>query len=485
MNIITLLESISLDQSKIGTFTTAELTQINDELVAQQTANPAIEDSDISQLLKALKNYSEPLQVVLNDRILINFFANKNYSRKDFTDKFAYIEPEKVQSFVELFLAEELKVFYNQNFDANKYDEIALLTEAKKYFPDSLIFMLKQHSLDKLDDAILALKPPYGNFSKILYVKDSSFFTFLNCIKDSEIEAKVASFFYSIKDFYHQDNTSELANKAFSALSKYSPIASDFSEKINNYKDIAELNYEAHIPTRRNLTSVYVVVGLFVFIRIAVFFHTHNFNNYDNNEVTYDEAPQYNTAPRKLDRYYTNMKYVIDSFQTFLTNYKETEIRQMTRESSLKTGENPFQTFYQNPPTSDSNHFITVTNKTGYDMVLLENTVLYDSIKMPKSAHFIKAGEELEINFNSNYTETIFNMYIGKKWATFQTNSQHLFIRNHSIVEYRFSELLPTSKEILKTDYNFINDAVISFSKGGLEIDSQGARVNPLNKNKE
>jgi hypothetical protein len=229
-----------------------------------------------------------------------------------------------------------------------------------------------------------------------------------------------------------------------------------------------------------------VVVGLFVFIRIVVFFNTHDFSNYSNDEVTYEDETEYKPEPRKIDRYYTNMKYAIDSFQVFLTSYKETDIKQLKQSSSIKTGDNPFETFYQNPPSGDSNHYITVTNNTIYDMVLLENAVLYDSIKMPKSAHFIKAGDNLEINFTSSYTETIFNLYVGKKWGTFQTaTNKNLFIRNHSIVEYRFSELIPAAKEILSLDYNFINDAEITFTNGTINIESQGARINPLDKSKK
>ncbi|MGC4040987.1 MAG: hypothetical protein QM710_09460 [Flavobacterium sp.] len=143
------------------------------------------------------------------------------------------------------------------------------------------------------------------------------------------------------------------------------------------------------------------------------------------------------------------------------------------------------RTFYQNQPEGDSSNFIEVTNNTAYDMVLLENTVMYDSIKMPRSAHFIKAGDKLEINFNSGYTETIFNLYLGKKWASFQTTAnKNLFIRKQSIVEYRFSQLIPAAKDILHTDYNLINDAVISYSNGSLKVDSSGARINPLDKDK-
>jgi hypothetical protein len=486
MNIIALLELISLDKSEINSLTKTDFTQIKKQLVAQKELHPEIEDAAITKLLKALKTNPESFQAVLNNRILFNFFANKEYPRSHFTNELASVEIEKVILFVQQFLGEELNSFFIKNLETNTFERISVLAEAQKYFPDHLNFSIKQYALDKLDDAISVLKPPYGNFSKVLYIKDRHFFNFLNQIKDQEIEQKVKDLFEAISTIYNQDSNSELANKTFLAMNSFTAFDDDFTQKIRRNKDIADTKFESYIPKKRNLTWVYVVVGLFIFIRIVVFFNSHDFNNYSNDEVTYEDETEYKPEPRKIDRYYTNMKYAIDSFQVFLTSYKETEIKQLKQNSTLKTGDNPFETFYQNPPSGDSNHYITVTNNTIYDMVLLENAVLYDSIKMPKSAHFIKAGDNLEINFTSSYTETIFNLYIGKKWGTFQTaTNKNLFIRNHSVVEYRFSELIPSAEEILETDYRFLNDAVIRYANGNLKIDSQGILVNPLERLKE
>jgi hypothetical protein len=486
MNIIALLESISLDKSEINSLTKTDFTRIKKQLVAQKELNPEIEDADITKLLKALKTNPESFQAVLNNRILFNFFANKEYPRSHFTNELSIVEIEKVRLFIQQFLGEELNSFFIKNLETNTFERISVLAEAQKYFPDHLNFSIKQYTLDKLDDAISILKPPYGNFSKVLYIKDRHFFIFINQIKDLEIEQKVKDLFETISTIYNQDSNSELANKTFLAMNSFVAFDDDFTQKIRKNKDIADTKFEAYIPKKKNLTWVYVVVGLFIFIRIVVFFNTHDFNSYSNDEVTYEDETEYKPEPRKIDRYYTNMKYAIDSFQIFLTSYKETDIKQLKQNSSIKTGDNPFETFYQNPPSGDSNNYITVTNNTIYDMVLLENAVLYDSIKMPKSAHFIKAGDNLEINFTSSYTETIFNLYVGKKWGTFQTaTNKNLFIRNHSIVEYRFSELIPSAEEILETDYRFLNDAVIMYSNGNLKIDSQGILVNPLERFKE
>ncbi len=486
MNIIALLESISLDKSEINSLTKTDFTRIKKQLVAQKELHPEIEDADITKLLKALKTNPDSFRAVLNNRILFNFFANKEYPRSHFTNELASVEIEKVTLFVQQFLGEELKSFFIKNLETNTFEKIGVLAEAQKYFPDHLNFSIKQYALDKLDDAISVLKPPYGNFSKVLFIKDRQFFTFLNQIKDLEIEQKVKDLFEAITTIYNLDSNSELANKTFLAMNSFTAFDDDFTQKIRRNKDIADTKFEAYIPKKRNLTWVYVVVGLFIFIRIVVFFNSHDFNSFSNDEVTYEDETEHQPAPRKIDRYYTNMKYAIDSFQVFLTSYKETDIKQLKQNSSIKTGDNPFETFYQNPPSGDSNHYITVTNNTIYDMVLLENAVLYDSIKIPKSAHFIKAGDNLEINFTSSYTETIFNLYVGKKWGTFQTQTnKNLFIRNHSVVEYRFSELIPSAEEILETDYRFLNDAVIRYANGNLKIDSQGILVNPLERLKE
>lgn len=485
MNIIALLDSISLDKSRIGDFSREEYTQIKKQLVAQKEVNPNIEDSDIAQLLKALKAHPDSFRAVLNNRRLFNFFAKKDYPRKDFINELEAVDTEKVKSFVQLFLGEELNLFFSQNLEANKFDEISPLAEARNYFPDNLNFALKQHSLDKVEDAIAVLKPPFGNLSKILYIKDGSFFSFLNQIKDAEIELKIKELLDSVMHICRLDNNSELANKTFLAMNNYSALDDDFSQKIKRNKDIGDTKFEAHIKKRKNLTWVYVVVGFFVFVRIVFFFSMNDFSRFNNNDVTYDDDTPYKSEPRKIDRYYTNMSFAIDSFQVFLADYKESEIKQMTRDISLKTGENPFKTFYENEPAGESNNFIKVKNNTIFDMVLLENTVLYDTIKIPRTAHFIKAGDALEINFNRADAKTVFNIYLGNKWATFQTNSNHLFIRNHSIIEYRFSELIPDAKRILQTDYSFVNDAVISYSKSGLDIHSINAKVNPLDALKE
>ncbi len=87
---------------------------------------------------------------------------------------------------------------------------------------------------------------------------------------------------------------------------------------------------------------------------------------------------------------------------------------------------------------------------------------LFDTMKIPKAAYYIKAGKTIEVTTRETDAKSVFNFYIGKKLSSFQTNSNHIFVRNKSIIEYRFSELLPTTMTILRTDYSLINDTTVS-----------------------
>jgi hypothetical protein len=90
---------------------------------------------------------------------------------------------------------------------------------------------------------------------------------------------------------------------------------------------------------------------------------------------------------------------------------------------------------------------------------------------MPVTAYYLKAGENAILN--SVASNAVFNIYIGKNLASFNTNSNHLFIRNQSIVEYRFKELAPQTKDLLKADFYFDDDVTISFKNGDIKIDSR------------
>jgi hypothetical protein len=468
MNIIEIASLLSVETTQIGSFTKADFAEMESRLEIERQNHPNLTDESISIFLMALKKQPKPFQTVMNNRALFNFFAQKNYSKKQFQAETEDQDTAVIKAFVQTFLANSLNPFVFDKIQANDFQEIASLMEAHDLLPDSISERIFFYAKEKLDLANNTLKPPFGDFSKILFIKDANFYTFLNGLKNQELEEKFKTFFNTVMNLYIADKTSELAKRTFTAMKNYEALDEQLSKNIGTLKESAEINYKPFAVNRRKYYWIYAVVGLFILIRVSFFISdiSEMNNQYDDYENYDDYETQ--SEPRKLDRYYTDMKFKIDSFRIFLAEYNKEQIKRLTKISEIKTGENPFETFYENQPTGESGNNIRVQNSSNYDMLLLENAVLYDSIKIPRTAHFIKAGDFLYINFNSEEAKTIFNVYLGKKLATFQTESNHLFVRNGSVVEYRFSELAPSAKAILAEDHIFETDVKLNYSNGGL-----------------
>ncbi len=470
MNIIEIASWLELEKKNLNTLSESDFLAMESKLSVEKESNANLNEQTIKSFFKAIKNYPNTFYDVMNNRVWFNFLAKKNYSRKQFTDSIQLSSKREIRFFVQTFLMNEINPYVLKKIDVNDYEEINSLTEEKDFFPEDILNEIIIKVTQKLDLASATLKHSAGDLSKIQYVKDYNFFLFLNGLKDPIIEEKVKTVFTAAKNLYKMFKGSELAKNIFTAMDNYKPLDSSFSDSITKYKGYSEENYK---PFQINKNRKYIplaIVGLLVLIRVGFLIRDISKIDFvlDSSE---EDMYEYEAEPPKIDRYYTNMKHRIDSFRVFLVKYNPAEIRRLTQINNFKSGQNPFETFYESQPAEESSTFIKVRNSSGYDMILLENIMAYDTIKMPVTSHFIKAGETVEINFTSSERETVFNAYIGKKLATFQTESNHLFIRRGSIVEYRFSELIPNAEELIKKDLYLKNDTTLKVKNGDIVLE--------------
>jgi hypothetical protein len=472
MNIIQLFETLTIDKSRIGSLTPDDFSKIEILLNTENERNSLITAISITNFLNALRYHSESFRAIFENRVLYNFFTNKDKPRDYFKPETVNSDIEKMKTFVGLFFGSEIKALFNQSFEENQYYKACILAEAFPYFPDTIAYYILFEAKDCLDIAHSKLIPPYSDLSQIEYLKDANFYAFLNNIKTPKLEEKLNSVLDLLINVYNENPYSEIAGKAFSSMGSYQALDGNIAEKITIYREKGLRFYKPFAPRRKNRTWIYVVVGTFILLRVGFFIANNDFfnrNSYDNDNYDYDES--YISDAPNIDPYYTEMRFKIDSFHTFLSDFNESEIKNFTINSGLKSGDNPFETFYESVQKSESNDFVKVKNSSDYDMVLLENNILYDSIKMPVTAYYLKAGENAILN--SVASNAVFNIYIGKKLASFKTNTNHLFIRNHSVIEYRFKELLPQTKDLLSADFYFDDDVTIYFKKGDIKIDSK------------
>lgn len=459
MNIISVANLLSLKNKSLAELSDLEINEL-DKKIDDEGINV-----DKKAFLKALKNYPNSFQFVLNDKSLFNFFTDKNLHKNQFSNDNLIVDIREIQFFLKTFLFDEISFFIDNKMKSNEFEKLAELSGSLRFLPDDLSKKIVQQTVEKIDLAYHSFYPVPKDFSKISYLKNYYFFVLINNINDPIIEEKMKALFTAVKKYFQNSKGSEFSKQVFSAMKFYTPTDKSFSEEINHIKEKAEISFSTIHFGKRKYYWLYAIVLVLVIYRGIMFYNAFSSQFPVNNDY---ESEDYYEEP-KIDRYYTNMKFQIDSFQTFLAGFNEKQVRNL-KKSNIKTGDNPFETFYNYVTPKDNFDFIKITNNTNYDLILLENNIVYDSIKMPKSAYFIKANDVLHLKNSEALASEVFNVYFGKNLSSFQTESYHLFIRKGSIVENRFSELHPQSKTILKRDIKITDDIQLTIKNGGLEL---------------
>ena len=480
MNIIELFEKLNINKGLTLQFSPEELIRIEKQVNVEKRINPEIDANVAANLIEALKKYPEEFHYITNNRILYNFFAKTSHFRDQFPKENSSIDNERVSAFISAFLEEELMLFFDQKLSKNNFDEMNYLLQFKACFPEDILFKLNKKAIGKVEFALSILSLSSSDLSKILYIKQRTFYDFLSHFSSIEMDEKLKMILNRIVDIYNVNKKSEFGGTTMISMSFYKAFDDDFEDTLKKNRDVVYSNQNSSTSSGDSWYSglswrTFAVI-LFILLRFGFFASkcssdNNRSSNYDYNTTTNTnyEKVVYEANNEVLDSYFTNMKFKIDSFHVFLTDFNKDEIKQLTYNDSLLTGQNPFENLYKNQIVNTSKYPMLFKNTTKYDVILLENVLAYDSIKMPQQAHYIKAGETLKVD-DSNKFNRVYNFYIGSGLASFQTNSKHLFIRNHSIIEPRFSKLLPETKQILADNYRFEGNVTIAQKNGKINI---------------
>jgi len=473
MNIITLLEKYNPNKVGLIQLSPQDIVSIIHQLEVEKITNPLLDKYVAARLIEALKNYKEEIQFLVNNQTLYGLFTNSNLPSDLFPKENIEVSNERVKSFISLFLEKDTTIFFNQKLEENNFDDLNHLMKAQPYFPDSVLYNLKEKAYVKIDFANEKLSLSNSDLSKILYLKQASFYEFLSNFRSVETDQKLKVLLNRIVAFYSNNKESEFAETSIISMYNYDPFETDFLALIKKSRDDVYVSKsKSGFKTGSDFPWKTIVVGAVVLIRVVFFIAKWNSNTSHYNVPDSSNENIVIEQNDVIDPYYTNMKRKIDSFHVFLADYNENEVQYLKYNDTIKTGENPFENLYKNPPTESNGNPIVFRNKTKYDIILLENPLAYDSIKMPGRAYFIKSGFTYKLDDVTTQLNRVFNFYIGKGLASFKTNSNHIFVRNHSVMEPRFSELLPNSKQILEEDYTFNSDVTIKEKKGKIEITS-------------
>ena len=150
------------------------LSDIDDNEIAD--LEKKIDDEGISVdkkvFFKALKNYPDSFQFVLNDKSFFNFFTDKNLNKNQFSNDNLVVNVREIQFFIKTFLFDEISFFIDNKMKSNEFEKLAELSGSLRYLPDDLKKKIEQQLIEKIDYAYHSFYPVLKDFSKINYLKN-------------------------------------------------------------------------------------------------------------------------------------------------------------------------------------------------------------------------------------------------------------------------------------------------------------------------
>ncbi|MBF4519525.1 hypothetical protein IRZ71_24565 [Flavobacterium sp. ANB] len=222
MNIIELFEELKIDKNNILLFSPEDIIRVEKQVNVEKRINPDIDVNVANNLILALKEYREELYFIASNRILYSLFSKKNYSRHNFPSPQREYDSEKIQSFINQFLNDDLVLFFDQHLSQNKFDFINDIFDYKDCFPEDALFQLNKKLNGKLDAILVNLSQNNSeNNAAIAYVEYRSFFVLLSYFSSIEIDNKIRSLVNIVSVRYNANKLSDFYMGCISAMQGY------------------------------------------------------------------------------------------------------------------------------------------------------------------------------------------------------------------------------------------------------------------------
>ncbi|MEP7093790.1 MAG: hypothetical protein ABI793_06990, partial [Flavobacterium sp.] len=222
MNIIELFEELKIDKNNILLFSPEDIIRIEKQVNVEKRINPDIDVNVSNNLILNLKEYRQELYFIVSNRILYNLFSKKNYSRHSFPSPQREYDSEKIQSFINQFLNDDLVLFFDQNLSQNKFDFINDIFDFKDCFPEDALFQLNKKLNGKVDSILVNLSQNNSpNMPAISYVEYRSFYVLLSYFSSIEMDDKIRSLVNIVSERYNANKLSDFYMTCISSMQGY------------------------------------------------------------------------------------------------------------------------------------------------------------------------------------------------------------------------------------------------------------------------
>lgn len=273
MNIIRLFFLLDIKREQILEFGTADYIRIEKKINFEKKINPEIDAKTSENLIFALKEYKEELLFILSNRTLFNFLTNNNFSKNYFLNYNLTVSDEKVKHFITLFLADDLISFFSLKLSKNWYhylEELDLLLNLKRYFPEEIIYKMSLLLYSKLDLHIAQLNVLENNdFSKIVCIKHKTFYDLLSHFATVELDRKIRSLLPLVIDYYKKKTNIAFFSAVIKSMASYNAFDESINQTLTKNRDVL-VQLEEDIENKKE--NINVLVIFFLIIVLILFF---------------------------------------------------------------------------------------------------------------------------------------------------------------------------------------------------------------------
>jgi hypothetical protein len=271
MNIIQLFSLLDIKRDQILEFGTEDYIRIEKKINFEKKINSEIDANTSENLIAALKEYKEELLFILSNRILFNFFTHNNFSESYFSNYNLTVSDEKMKRFIALFLAEDLISFFSLKLSKSWYqylEELDLLLDLKKYFPEEIIYKMASLVFSKLDFAVSQLAVSNTNeFSKISYIKYRAFYDLLSHFTSVELDQKMGNLLLLVVRSYKKNTNITFFTSVIESMAFYNAFSENMNKALVKNRDLLfGLREDAENEKMHRIIKIIIVV---IFLLIA------------------------------------------------------------------------------------------------------------------------------------------------------------------------------------------------------------------------
>ena len=274
MNIIELFEAAGIYQENATEFVLEDTLKVSNYMDLQKIQNPNIDTAVATNLTEALQDYPIELWFIAYNRILYNFFAKTNHSRRRFSsDRVLSVTPQAIQAFIEKFLLDELDSYFEQKVTQSKFEEIDDFLVVKEYLPQKSLEKLEIKLSEKFDFVLHTLEqnPTINEAISINFIKYRSFYDLLSHFKSTEVDEKIKVLLSKFSTFSNFGTQTEYNNAMQLAMANYKTDDHDLANLLKmNKEDAITRTQKTSSSSSSALTTGGTIALVIIVIRLIL-----------------------------------------------------------------------------------------------------------------------------------------------------------------------------------------------------------------------